>query len=146
MWSIHKTKNSNRWFILKNWLRKRCRTSFKYNQNWKKSKYRSTNWKRGIKYEQYIVMKLKFIREHFQIVNTQTILGNQTKHYEFFHRIYLWQNWSLWNLLFCSKIGCDQVFENLEDLETHLIEGSEKNRDSNAPRLFMDIMKSRFCF
>ena len=98
----------------------------------------------GIKYEQYIVMKLKFIREHFQIVNTQTILGNQTKNYEFFHRIYLWQNWSLCNLLFCSEIGYDQVFENLEDLETHLIEGSEKNGDNDVSRLSMDNMKSLF--
>ena len=46
--------------------------------------------------------------------------------------------------LFCSEIGCDQVFENVEDLETHLIEGSEKTGDNDATRLSMDNMKSLF--
>ena len=41
------------------------------------------------------------------------------------------QNRSLCNLLFCSEIGCDQIFENKEDLETHLIKGCEKNGDNS---------------
>ena len=32
----------------------------------------------------------------------------------------------------------------MEDLETHLIEGSEKTGDNDAPRLSMDNMKSLF--
>ena len=62
--------------LSKKWLKKQCRTSFEYNQNWKKSQksYKCTNWKRAYKaksfkmgtdYEQNIVIKLEFIREHF---------------------------------------------------------------------------------
>ena len=54
------------------------------------------------------------------------------------------QNWSLSNLLFCSEILCDQVFENVKDLETHLIKGCEKTVDSDGPRSSMDNVKSLF--
>ena len=81
---------------------------------------------------------MEFIREHFQSVNTQTILSNQTEHYELFHINYSWQNQSLCNRLFCS--------ENVEDLGAHSIEGSEKAGNSDAPRLSMDNVKSLFCF
>ena len=52
-----------------------------------------------------------------------------------------WQKWSLCNLLFCSEIGCDRVFENKEDLETQLIKGCEKTGDNDASRSFMDNVK-----
>ena len=45
---------------------------------------------------------------------------------------------------FCSEVGCDWVFENVENLETHLIEGSEKTADNDAPGLTMDDIKSLF--
>ena len=51
---------------------------------------------------------------------------------------------SLCNLLFRSEVGCDWVFENVENLETHLIEGSEKTADNDAPGLTMDDIKSLF--
>ena len=50
------------------------------------------------------------------------------------------ENQSLCNLLFCSEIGCDQVFEN-KDLQTYLIKGCEKTEDSDAPRSSMDNVK-----
>ena len=59
-------------------------------------------------------------------------------------QIYLWQNQSLCNLLFRSEIGCDWVFENVENLETHLIEVSENTGDNDALRLSMDNIKSLF--
>ena len=52
------------------------------------------------------------------------------------------QNWSLFNLLFCSDIGCDQVFKNVEDPETHLTEDCEKTGDNDAPRSSMDNVES----
>ena len=54
------------------------------------------------------------------------------------------QNWSLSNLLFCSETGSDQVFENKEDLETHLIKGCQKTGDNDAPKSSMDNAKSLF--
>ena len=54
------------------------------------------------------------------------------------------QNRSPCNLLFCSEIECDQVFENKEDLETHSIKGCEKTGDNHAPRFSMDNLKSFF--
>ena len=45
---------------------------------------------------------------------------------------------------FLSEVGCDWVFENVENLETHLIEGSEKTADNDAPGLTMDDIKSLF--
>ena len=54
------------------------------------------------------------------------------------------QNWSLCNLLFCSEIGCDQVFESVENLEIHLIEVCKKTEDNDARRSSMDNSKSLF--
>ena len=51
-----KSMNSNRWFVLKKWLRQQCRTSFQYNQNLKKvNSYKSTNWKRAYKEKSFKV-------------------------------------------------------------------------------------------
>ena len=44
----------------------------------------------------------------------------------------------------CSETGSDQVFENKEDLETHLIKGCEKTGDNDSPRSFMVNVKSVF--
>ena len=51
------------------------------------------------------------------------------------------QNWSICNLLFCSEIGCYQVFKSKEDLETHLVKGCEKTGGNDAARLSMDNVK-----
>ena len=45
---------------------------------------------------------------------------------------------------FLSEVGCDWVFENVENLETHLTEGSENTADNDAPRFSMDDIKSIF--
>ena len=50
----------------------------------------------------------------------------------------------------CEKIGHHATFyfaqklENVENLETHLIKGSENTGDNDAPRLSMDNIKSLF--
>ena len=54
------------------------------------------------------------------------------------------QNRSLCNLLSCSEIGCDQVFEYNKDLEIHLIKGCEKTVDNDAPISSMDNVKRLF--
>ena len=56
----------------------------------------------------------------------------------------MWQNQSLCNLLSCSDVGCDQVFEDAKNINAHLLEGSEKTGDNDALGLSMDNMKSLF--